>query len=239
MTKVKTESAENAGTKMTDIQAEIAARLKVQKEVREQLAGDSNFISFKAGHLSIDGTPVPSGEIDVVVLDITFERTYYDKPYDGATAQAPACYSYDGESPHEEASTPQSVNCAECARNAWGSGKEGRGKACREGARLGLISADADPEKAKIYIAKVPVSSLKTVKDYLAYCQSRGKLVGQAEARLVLRLHPKSIFAVTLTPTKDSGIDDKTLLKRTRDAEQITRLPYPILDKAPQTSGKY
>ncbi|AFL99488.1 hypothetical protein Desde_1056 [Desulfitobacterium dehalogenans ATCC 51507] len=52
----------------------------------------------------------------------------------------PLCSSFDGIMGTDE--NGNSRRCAECPQNAWGSGKEGRGKACKEMRRMFLLTPD-------------------------------------------------------------------------------------------------
>ena len=234
MTK-KTES-----TAIVDLKAEVAARLAAQAAVRDSMATGGAYISFKGGHMSIDGTPVPSGEVAVVPLGVAFERTYYEGEYNPDVPQTPACYTFNGQIPHPEAVSPQSPTCKGCPHDEWGSGARGKGKKCRESARLAVIAADADYDTASIYTAKVPISSIGTVKDYLAYCTANGKLIGQTIAKLKVVPDAKTIFKVTLTPVDAVDVDLELVLKRMDTAEGLVHQPYPVLDApAQKTSSKY
>ncbi len=52
----------------------------------------------------------------------------------------PLCSSFDGLTGTD--ANGNSRRCTECPRNAWGSGKEGRGKACKEMRRMFLLTAN-------------------------------------------------------------------------------------------------
>lgn len=54
--------------------------------------------------------------------------------------KTPLCSSFDGITGTDN--NDNSRRCAECPRNAWGSGKEGRGKACKEMRRMFLLTPD-------------------------------------------------------------------------------------------------
>lgn len=239
MAKTNTEVAKPASTEMQDMQAIIAAKLAAQNAVRGQLAGGAAYISFKSGHLTIDGSPVPSGEVDVIPLAIAFERTKYLGEYDADKPQSPICFTFNGQFPHEEAAEPQNPTCKGCPHDAWGSGPRGKGKACRESARLAVIAADSDPATASIYTAKVPISSISTVKDLLAYATSHGKLTGQLVTRLTCKPDPKSIFKVSLTPLREVTAPLEELMPRILAAEETVNAPYRQMDEEVGTSKKY
>ncbi|MGE4274082.1 MAG: hypothetical protein AB7E31_14670 [Desulfitobacterium sp.] len=54
--------------------------------------------------------------------------------------QTPLCSSFDGILGTD--ANGNTRRCAECPQNAWGSGKEGRGKACKEMRRMFLLTPD-------------------------------------------------------------------------------------------------
>ncbi len=135
-------------------------------------------ISTRGGVLSVDEQPVPGNELDVVILVAVHENQYHDKPFDANNPSIPACYSFgdpdaedpeNGMKPHEESPDPQGDDnglCANCWANAMGSASVGRGKACKNVRRLGLITADAlaspeDVNDTEVRVLKVPVMSVK------------------------------------------------------------------------------
>jgi len=231
--------ADSESTAVLDMKAEVEARLKAQAATREQMASGSALISFKGGRLSIDGTDVPSGEVEVIPLAIMFERTFYSKAYNPDVSQVPDCYTYDNIGPHPEAQAPQNPTCKGCPRDAWGSGKEGRGKACREAARLGVISSLADLNQSAVYMAKVPISSLGTVKDFLAYASANGQLTCQYKVRLKVVPDNKSIFKVSIIPLGNNQWSLEQLLPKMNAAIETLNQPYPDLNKDHGTSSKY
>ena len=135
-------------------------------------------ISTRGGVLSVDDTPVTGNELDVVVLVAVHENQWHDKPFDANNPSIPACYAFgdpdaenpeDAMAPHEESSVPQGDDnglCAGCELNVMGSAAVGRGKACKNVRRLGLITADAlesaaDVNDTEVRVLKVPVMSVK------------------------------------------------------------------------------
>ena len=218
-------------TALADVKAELEARLKAQAAVRDQMAGSNSYISFKGGHLTIDGTAVPSGEVEILPLAIVFERTWYEGDYNPDKPQTPACYTFNANFPHAEAGKPQNATCKGCPHDEWGSGPRGKGKACRESARLAVIAADADPLTASIYTAKIPISSLGTVKDFIAYCGSNGKLTGQIVTKLKVMPDAKTIFKVSMTPLRETTTDLLALLPRLDAAVEVANTPYPVFEE--------
>jgi hypothetical protein len=115
-------------------------------------------------------------EVPVVILgydpEVGCAKTYYDKDYDPAddSAEPPTCSSADGVYPDEWIAEPMCDKCSGCEHNAWGSGKNGRGKACADQKRLVVVAprqlTDADKEEAVLFVLRVPPASLKSLSMY-------------------------------------------------------------------------
>jgi len=135
------------------------------------LAGISQgqFISFKSGVLTIDGTPVKDNKIQVVLVDFVLENNYFPGKYNPNNTKPPVCYAIgrkkDEMAPHAEAAEAQHQTCEGCEYNEWGSAEEGRGKACKEGARVALVAWDGLNAKTvdatELRYAKIPVTSMQ------------------------------------------------------------------------------
>jgi len=152
----------------------------------EKPVGLNKSISIRGGILSIDDTPVPDNELDVVVLCAVHENQMFDGPFNPNSPQVPMCYSFgdpDAEDPeatmvpHEKAKQPQDEGngCAGCWANEMGSADVGRGKACKNVRRLAVVTSDAldsaaDLEVAEVRTLKVPVMS---VKGWASYVRSK------------------------------------------------------------------
>lgn len=101
------------------------------------------------------------GEFNAIILAMLEKpsRSYYGKDYDpDAKGTAPDCFSNLGDKPEASASNRQSANCANCPKNIEGSGKNGKGKACRFSRRVALF-LDGD-ESGDVYQFNIPAKSL-------------------------------------------------------------------------------
>ena len=76
--------------------------------------------------------------------------------------KTPLCSSFDGITGTD--SNGNSRRCAECPQNAWGSGKEGRGKACKEMRRVFLMT----PENALPIQISFPPTSIGTFDNFFS-----------------------------------------------------------------------
>lgn len=114
-------------------------------------------------------------EIDVVMIAARpcISKRFYGKPYDDKAEEQPHpdCFSLDGILPDASIAEPVNGNCATCPKNAFGSGKEGRGKACTDYKRIAAVLVDRESaalwqENGKIVALRLdlPPTSLRNFK---------------------------------------------------------------------------
>lgn len=156
-------------------EAEIAAGMEAN-------SGGGQFFSFRGGMMSFNDAPVPGNQLAVVILDSVLENVFYEGAYDPDTPMPPTCFAFGRDeatiAPHQtvfDHEQAQHDQCKGCPMNEWGTADKGRGKACRNTRRLGVIQAGeidergqfkpfTDPEhfeKAGVGYMKLPVTSVK------------------------------------------------------------------------------
>lgn len=93
----------------------------------------------------VDRDDEPVRGLDVVILRSrpNFSKTYYDGDYVEGSEDPPDCSSNDGVRPMPDSPMKQAELCKDCEKNQWGSGFQGRGKACRD--NRGIIVMPVDP----------------------------------------------------------------------------------------------
>lgn len=216
---------------LVSVQERMAQQLARQSEAAQGLRSTGAFISFKNANLKVDGVSIPNNTVDVRVLAIVGERTYYAGDYDADEVQVPDCYALDSEEPHPEAHNKQSDVCAACPKNKWGTGKRGRGKACREGARLVVCPANVPLKSAALYTAKIPVTSLSTVTTFSSRCTQANKLSGEFVTALSCVEDKKSFFKVHLNIKEIStDLNMEDLLAKQDQAYELAMQPYPNME---------
>lgn len=224
---------------IVSIEERIKQQLALQQEQVGALRSGGNFISFKNGNMKINSAPVPNNTIEVRILAVVHERSWYDGPYDPDTPQAPACYSFGTEGvPHLASRAPQAENCKDCPKNKWGSApprpgstKPGRGKACREGARVVVCPAGTPIASAALYMANIPVTSLGNLETCLARMNLQTTLAGEYIVAMSVVEDKKTFFKVHFNiqaHTKD--IDKAALLERQIAAMDLAMQSYPDFD---------
>ena len=217
---------------LISLEEQVKQQLALQQTKMAALQTGPNLISFKGGQLIVDGTPIAGGEAEVYVLAQQAERAYYEGEYDSSKPQVPACYSFDLETPHPDSSSPQNPTCLGCAQNEWGSASRGKGKACRESARVAVVPATAPLETAPMYQCSFPITSVGSVKEFMGRCAQSGKLSGEFKARLKVVPDPKSFFKASLTPLQTVEHPMRVLLDRMQQARDVLMSPYPVLNAA-------
>lgn len=167
-----------SASRAVSIWEEKMAAAAIKSSKAEKISSGLKGISTRGGILSVDDTPVPGNELDVVILVSVLENQYHTKAFDPNTPQIPDCYAFgdpeldspeDSMAPHEEAEDKQGDDnglCANCWANEMGSAPVGRGKACKNVRRLALVTADSaataeDLRDAEVRVLKVPVMSVK------------------------------------------------------------------------------
>jgi hypothetical protein len=118
--------------------------------------------------------PAPSIEVVVIKANPNKSKVFYANGYQEGKDAKPDCYSNDGITPAADAQEAQSVKCATCAHNQWGShitdsGK--KSKACSDSRRLAIATVDtpADP-----MLIRVPAASMKALEEYGKILVARG-----------------------------------------------------------------
>jgi len=153
------------------------------------------------------------GEFNAIILAMLDKpsRSFYAKDYDpDAKGSAPDCFSNLGDKPESSASDRQANNCASCPKNIEGSGKLGKGKACRFSRKVALF-LDGD-DSGDVYQFNIPAKSLfgKTTGNVLPFEQYCRHLVSnQAAPDRVVTTVAYNLDAETmeLTFTADRFID--------------------------------
>ena len=148
-----------------------------QEQVKS-VGADGVGVKFGRGSIEVGGLAVPEGRLECVVIGSCALNAWYEADYDPNDAQPPDCYAFavltDDETmaPHEACTNKQAELCSECDKNQFGTAKTGRGKACGNNIRLGLITAkdaeDADSAKiAELAIAKISPTNRKNWAGYV------------------------------------------------------------------------
>jgi hypothetical protein len=159
------------------------------------------------------------GEFNAIIFAMLDKpsRSFYASDYDpDAKGSAPDCFSNLGDKPEASVTNRQSPNCASCPKNIDGSGKNGKGKACRFSRKVALF-LDGD-ESGDVYQFNIPAKSLfgKSTGNTLPFEQYCRHLVSnQAAPDRVVTTVAYNLDAETmeLTFTADRFIDLEELVR--------------------------
>lgn len=214
----------------------VAQSVAASKAALSKLPATSgNFLSFRGGTITLGGVLQPN-PMPVVILAHGFERTYYSRMYQPDVLTSPDCYSFDGVAPHEDAETPQADACARCEFNQFGTAQNGKGKACKEGARFAMIHADyiESPElvaSAPIVQARLSVLNSKVFRGFIEALGEQPLWLDITQIRC--QPDPKSQYATSFSKA-GVAIDEDVLdaiAARLDEAEKLVTTPYPKVEE--------
>ena len=111
-------------------------------------------------------------EIKVVIVDFQSKNTLYTTAYNPQNPTPPDCYALGKNistmAPEDDSPDKQSDSCASCPMNAFGSGQNGRSKACKNSrVAVVLVLDDENPDAhnapdAPLYTLEVSPTSIKS-----------------------------------------------------------------------------
>lgn len=160
-------------TGMTKWDEQLARLAQQTKATEKSAAVAGNFIGKKGGTLTFGGAEIPGNSIDVVIIDSILENKYYGEAYDPDDPQPPVCFALGRDNatmkPHEKSTDPQHATCKGCKQNDFGTAEKGKGKACQNTRRLGLIVEGdlKDPVAAQTAYYNPQVTSVKAYAGYV------------------------------------------------------------------------
>jgi len=226
-------------------QAEVAAGMEAN-------TGGGQFFSAKGGILTWQDAPLPNNQMAVVIIDSVLENVYYEGRYDPDTPQGPTCFAFGREekslAPHQiviDAGNQQcgtSGLCAGCDMNEFGTAEVGKGKACRNTRRLGMIPAgtfnaagkfeliddEEHFESTAVGFMKLPVTS---VKGYASFVKQVAGALKRPPFGIVAKVKvvpdPKSQFKVIFEPIM--SLPDElmgAIIKRHEEVAAVIEFPY-------------
>lgn len=134
----------------------------------------SALISFKSGILAIDDRPIPGNKIKCVLLGGIHENDYFPGKFDPNTPVSPDCWALSRDeytmAPTDEVTNKQNDTCYDCPRNQWPATR-GQPKDCKNIRRVALVDAKIlasdDALSAKVWYARLPVTSVGNWKQYV------------------------------------------------------------------------
>lgn len=221
---------------------------KEQKEQVKNIGSGGVGVKFGRGSITVGGSTVPGGKLECVILGSCALNAWYDADYDPNDVQPPDCYAFsivsdDPEmAPHEQATNKQSDLCADCEKNVFGSAKTGRGKACGNNIRLGLVTAkDAEDANAistaELATAKVSPTNLKNFAGYLkAIEEEHGRPLWAVVTEISSHDDPKTQIRLEFKLVELIEDNDvlEALEKRFLKIQDVLQTPYAAPTERPK-----
>lgn len=211
----------------------MAAAAKGRIEVNKAPANAAQTLSFRNGTISYQGRDI-GHKMKVIMLHPQFERVYYADSFDADKIVAPNCYSFDGVSPHPQASDPQNKTCEGCPQAEWKSDSRGKGKACREGLRVALLAGDKVDAtylaSAPIVMAKFSVLNSKIARGYLEELYETVGHPALAITELTCNPDPKTQLVNGFTMIDRAPAEGpvaSAVASRIEEAQRLCLQPYP------------
>lgn len=198
-----------------------------------------------------DGDVVSSIRVIVLGVNPHMSKLFYAKKYEEGDDSSPDCWSSNGISPDPGVPSPQSVKCATCPQNQFGSritesGKQG--KACSDSRRIAVVPAgDIENERwgGPMLLRVAGKSAREDLRDY-GHLLKVNKVPFYA---VVTKLsfdndasYPKINFAVDSAETRKLTGEDARAIIALRDSDIIARIlstepaappPVPRVEMSP------
>ena len=230
--KAVTKAGNTLPAPLADFDDAVASSARQDAAIR---GGGSNFMSTRNGVLSFDGNEV-GDDFPCVIIGYAYENAYYEGAFDPTNMRPPSCFaiSEDGDNmmPPASLDTAQSGECAGCWANAFGSASAGKGKACKNQMRLGILPWNADASdlmKAQTAILRVSPTS---VKNFATYVRSVANVLNRGVEFVVTHINlvddPKTQFKMEFAVAEqitDAQLGAVIVARKAEMAPALTQLP--------------
>jgi hypothetical protein len=199
------------------------AALKSQVAVVDSMTDTDGLpqISLKNGRMSLNDNLLPNDEIEVVILAHTFERTWYDRPYDADDKNPPDCFAIGDDQyalePHANVPNPPNDVCKGCPMAEFGSAKQGAGPACKTRAKLLVVNAPANISAEDLLSKDLEFALYKTQPTSVVNFSGKGGLLKKlasgglacwgAVTKIMIKPHPKKMNESTFELVRPLGDD--------------------------------
>lgn len=226
------------------------AALAAEDASREPAAAGNN-ISTRGHKFSLGGSVIDN-PMKVIILDYSFENAFYSEAYDPDSPASPTCFAVakkeDDLAPdYEKVPDPVNETCEGCENNEFGSADSGRGKACKNGRKLALISADVK-ELTPEYIAQTPVAYIRVspsgIRHWSGYVKKLKSALDAPVCGVITELDfdPDSDQPVLteqyVEEITDSDLLDAILKRRAEVQDDLLAGFQPVSDQQPRAAKK-
>ncbi|MBT9153370.1 MAG: hypothetical protein DDT39_00027 [Firmicutes bacterium] len=149
----------------------------VDEQLATEIAGLKNSISQPSGNriraeatgdfVLPDGTNI-GNSFQAVIVDFVSRNTFYSSPYNPQNPAPPDCYAIGRDigamAPEQDSPALQADKCATCPLNQFGSGSNGKSKACKNTRELAvrIVDAEAGVDDAQLYTLSLPPTAIRS-----------------------------------------------------------------------------
>lgn len=171
-------TATSRSKSIANLDQELANEVAALKNQIGQPSGNKITINASGTFTLPEGTDI-GDEFQCVVIDFISRNQFYDMPYNRDVQTAPACYAIGRNitelAPEGDSPSPQADNCATCPLNQFGSGANGKSKACSNRRLLAVLVVDPDnPDNindpaAPIYMLDLSPSNIRSFDGMVSY----------------------------------------------------------------------
>jgi hypothetical protein len=175
-----------------------------------------------------DNSPLTYLDLIILGQQPAVSKVYFPGEFNEDEATGPVCQSLKGDVPDPGVSIPQSKTCVTCKHYGWGTGRDGRGKACQDYQRLAVLVLPTLTKKmlgAPLMDAvffKVPPGSLQSLRTY----GEELKHEGYPSYAVVTRVsfHPDKLFCLVFKGVSVLTDKEAELVKPLLDSPVTRRI---------------
>ena len=142
--------------------------LSIKGKVFTIVSGGERTVVMKPGE---DDEAATSLEVVLLRANAALAKVFYATGFEEGSNAKPDCHSSDGKKPDGDVEKPVNKTCADCPKNAWGSGNKGNSKACSDTRRVAIAPAG---NLQDAMLLRVPPASLKPLAEFADTCNKRG-----------------------------------------------------------------
>lgn len=164
-------AVKTTGTSLANIDAELQNEIANIKETIGQSSGNRLKLEVTGDWTLPDGANL-GNEIQVVVIDYASRNNFYLTNFDRDNPTPPDCYAMGKKiadmAPEDDSPEKQSDKCGTCPMNQFGSGQNGKSKACQNRRYAAVLLVDPENDgahnepDAPIYLIDLSPSNIKS-----------------------------------------------------------------------------
>lgn len=238
----------SAGKSLTNIDAQLSMELDTLRDAIGQASGNKIKLEPSGNFILPDGSNL-GDEIQVVIVDFMSHNKFYVGPYNRDNPQPPVCYAM-GKVLRDmapEADSPEIQNdiCGTCPMNQFGSGDNGRSKACKNTRIASVLIVDpedpaaSDAPDAPLYTLEIPPTSIKAFDGAVSLIQ---RSLGGPPIKAVITITAKPVGTYAVMSFVEPMPNPSYALhfqRREETVDMLTRKPdFSNYEAAPVRGGR-